>query len=987
MKLSNFAWSTVALMTLAACGGGGGGGSSASTPVVTNTAPTITDPGALSLLEGSTSVASLSASDAQNNSLSFSIASGEDEDLFSITTGGVLSFSSAPDFEARADADEDNVYEVTVQVSDGSLTDTQALTITVTDAFEGRVVDAPIAGATVFVDLNGNDEQDADEPSGVTDDSGFFNVDTFTVPEGSSAKVISKGGTDTKTGKALPDLALISDVPADITKPANVTPLTTVVASVDTPEEKAQVLQAMGIDKTPEELLTTDNWAAAETGDETAKAAQRVNQQVGLLLQTAATVADDGDESTDISVSLAKQVATEISEIAVSDEGIDLTSSDTLTTVLSEAVAEVEPTLAVEAAAIAAVASSVATVNAVVADPTLDPLSDVAADIVESAQEELQTSVADVVSGEVSVEAFEEATDTTELFAGVVVAADALDTDEDGVPDALDMDDDGDGVADGADAFSKDNTEWLDSDGDGIGDNSDPTPNPDSVDNSSTTAPVETVINPCASYVNEGGQTLKGEFDSPNCSYPVSFADAGNNVTTDLTIPALEDGGAHMFDGSLFIGEAHSNDAELTAAGIAEGGDGPQLTIEAGATLAFIGARFVTINRGSTLFAVGTAAKPITFTSFYDVNGTAAYNAVEQWGGMVINGFGVSNKCSYTGTRGEAGFAKDGECNIPAEGAEGLDESYYGGDNDADSSGRMEYVVVKHTGGEVGIGWLNAITFGGVGSNTIVKNLQSYSTYDDGIEMFGGAVNFENFAAVYVRDDSIDIDEGYIGTITNALVIQASDDGNHCIEADGIGSYSSKTNAQIDDFIARGLNSAPTIKNLTCIISPNATGTHDPGAGWRLREGIEPTIHDSLVISSFIADADAADTDGNYCFRPQSYGTSVTADGVIMACQDNFKDDGATVAAANDMQFATLTAGVATDPTATADTGLVIVEGAKKLSSVALATALVDDAAPTITAAGTGATYIGAITDGVTNPYDGWTVGIFEADAEPLWFE
>jgi len=128
---------------------------------------------------------------------------------------------------------------------------------------------------------------------------------------------------------------------------------------------------------------------------------------VGLLLQTAATVADDGDEATDISVSLAKQVATEISEIAVSDEGIDLTSADTLTTVLSEAVAEVAPEVVVEASAIAAVASSVATVNTVVADPTLDPLSDVAADIVESAQEDLQTSVADVVSGEVSVADFE----------------------------------------------------------------------------------------------------------------------------------------------------------------------------------------------------------------------------------------------------------------------------------------------------------------------------------------------------------------------------------------------------------------------------------------------------------------------------------------------------------------------------------------------------------------------------------------------------
>ena len=471
--MQRFLASVAAIAFVTSCGGGGGG-SSPAVEQVTNTAPTITDPGSLSLLEGGTSVATISASDAQNNSLTFSIASGDDDALFTITSGGALAFAAAPDFEAPGDADTDNVYELAVQVSDGSLTDTQALMITVTDAFEGRVVDAPISGATVFVDLNGNNEQDADEPSGVTDDSGFFNVNTFTVPDGNSAKVISKGGTDTKTGKALPDLALISDVPADITKPANVTPLTTVVASVDTPEAKAQVLQAMGIDKTPEELLTTDNWAAAEAGDEAAKAAQRVNQQVGLLLQTAATVADDGDEATDISVSLAKAVAAEISTVATSDAGIDFTSTDTLTTVLSGAVAEVAPTVAVEAAAIAAVASSVATVNTVVADPTLDPLSDVAADIVQSAQEELQTSVADVVSGELSVEAFEEATDTTQLFADVVVAVDALDTDEDGIPDALDTDDDGDGVADDKDAFPKDATETLDADGDGIGDNTDP---------------------------------------------------------------------------------------------------------------------------------------------------------------------------------------------------------------------------------------------------------------------------------------------------------------------------------------------------------------------------------------------------------------------------------------------------------------------------------------------------------------------------------
>ena len=111
--------------------------------------------------------------------------------------------------------------------------------------------------------------------------NGFFSVDTFTPTAGTAAKVISKGGTDTKTGKALPDLALISDVPADITQSANVTPLTTVVASVDTPAAKAAVLTAMGITGSPEDLLTNDGWAAAEAGDENAKANQRLNQQVG----------------------------------------------------------------------------------------------------------------------------------------------------------------------------------------------------------------------------------------------------------------------------------------------------------------------------------------------------------------------------------------------------------------------------------------------------------------------------------------------------------------------------------------------------------------------------------------------------------------------------------------------------------------------------------------------------------------------------------
>ena len=48
-----------------------------------------------------------------------------------------------------------------------------------------------------------------------------------------------------------------------------------------------------------------------------------------------------------------------------------------------------------------------------------------------------------------------------------------VDTDGDGIKDALDTDDDGDGVLDTADAFPLDKTETLDTDSDGIGNNKD----------------------------------------------------------------------------------------------------------------------------------------------------------------------------------------------------------------------------------------------------------------------------------------------------------------------------------------------------------------------------------------------------------------------------------------------------------------------------------------------------------------------------------
>ena len=458
----------------------------------------------------------------------------------------------------------------------------------------------------------------------------------------------------------------------------------------------------------------------------------------------------------------------------------------------------------------------------------------------------------------------------------------------------------------------------------------------------------------CASYANTGGQIIQGVYDGTNCTYSPSFVDAGNNLMVDMTIPALPNGGAHIFEGSLFVGESYDTDAAMMAAGISEGGDGPVLTVEAGATLAFQSSSdFMIINRGSQLFAVGTATNPITFTSVSDVTGTLpSFDAVQQWGGMVINGFGITNKCDYTGSAATGDLATT-DCHVDAEGAAGLDESQYGGDNNDDSSGRLEYVRVKHTGATVGNGdELNGISFGGVGRNTIVENLQVYSTFDDGIEMFGGAVSFTNFVALYVRDDSIDIDEGWSGTIENALVVQTADIGNHCIEADGIGSFSSLTDTEVEAVIAQGLNSRATISNLTCIISPSAAqGDFDPGAGWRLREGIFADISDSMVVTSFGVDS----ADSNYCLRIDNRSQQAAQDGdltiasTVFACEErtngNSLPNGTTVeqfAIDSGNVFATLTG--QTDPTAAADTDLQLFEGTPPIFSIEYATMSVDGA-------------------------------------------
>jgi glucose/arabinose dehydrogenase len=123
----------VLVIWVAACTGDNDG--SGAPPPPANRAPIFTSLGAASVAENTAGAFyTATATDADGNPLSFTVAGGADAARFSITAGGALSFVAAPDFEAPGDVGADNVYNVILAVSDGTLSATLAVAVTVTNA-------------------------------------------------------------------------------------------------------------------------------------------------------------------------------------------------------------------------------------------------------------------------------------------------------------------------------------------------------------------------------------------------------------------------------------------------------------------------------------------------------------------------------------------------------------------------------------------------------------------------------------------------------------------------------------------------------------------------------------------------------------------------------------------------------------------------------------------------------------------------------------
>lgn len=399
--------------------------------------------------------------------------------------------------------------------------------------------------------------------------------------------------------------------------------------------------------------------------------------------------------------------------------------------------------------------------------------------------------------------------------------------------------------------------------------------------------------------------------------------------TGDLRLPR---GNIYQLNGIVQVGR------DVGADGTRPNGAAGRLIIDAGVTVASrtTSDRLI-VTRGSQLIANGTAAAPVIFTAFQDVQGTEAANARGLWGGIIINGRAPINSCPTTVTGGTAA------CEALVEGADG---TLYGGALPNDSSGRLSYVQVKYAGFEVSANnELNGITFAGVGSGTEVNNLQVHNNADDGVEFFGGSVSIKYLVLTGIDDDSIDWDAGWNGSIQFAIVLQSEGSGDTIIEADNNNGSNDRTPRSIG-----------TVSNFTFVGA-------NRGPAILIRRGTDANIVNGIATGSpFCLDIDENSTAAqNPLFAS-----------VAFACPTAFVDDSSVNGAATAAIF---NAGTNNQSNATSTLTNRFINGANEAARPAFDVTTLNASLPA-TGQLVPVTYIGAVRDVNDTWWRGWTCGL-----------
>ncbi len=214
-------------------------------PPVKASPPDIITDTVISQPENSTAAYQMTATDQDTaqTDLTWSITGGADRNLFSITTGGSLSFVAAQDFENPGDSHANRSYEVTVNVSDGNLNDSIDLVVILTNVNEAPTANAGVdqsdvtAGSAVNLNGAGSDPDENDtltytwtQTSGpdIALSSNTIADPTFTAPTSTEALSLTFRLTVTDRG----DLFSTDDVTVSVL--AVTPPLTATISNAHT---------------------------------------------------------------------------------------------------------------------------------------------------------------------------------------------------------------------------------------------------------------------------------------------------------------------------------------------------------------------------------------------------------------------------------------------------------------------------------------------------------------------------------------------------------------------------------------------------------------------------------------------------------------------------------------------------------------------------------------------------------------------------------
>ncbi|HEX5024222.1 MAG TPA: hypothetical protein VFV68_03075 [Agriterribacter sp.] len=260
--------------------------------------------------------------------------------------------------------------------------------------------------------------------------------------------------------------------------------------------------------------------------------------------------------------------------------------------------------------------------------------------------------------------------------------------------------------------------------------------------------------------------------------------------------------------------------------------DGTTLTIEPGTRIEgekdTRGALVIT--RGTKLVANGTKDKPIIFTS------NASSPSSGDWGGIVLLGRARTNN-SFNGTAGI------GEIEGGINNADGL--GLYGGADDNDNSGSLQYVRIEYAGyAFLPDKELNSLTLGSVGSGTAIDYIQVTYALDDAFEWFGGAVNCSHLIAYKTLDDDFDTDNGFRGRIQFGIVLRDSSRA----DISKVESFESDNDANGSELTPQ---TAPVFSNITSIgprEKSNNIGNTLFLAGAQLRRNTSTSIFNSVIM-------------------------------------------------------------------------------------------------------------------------------------------